>query len=67
MLSAHGLNVMQTTYREALQSAVRCVHEAEHCDSTGEFDDRDVRLTFAQVWAQIATAARPPESGTTKE
>lgn len=67
MLAAHARK-QETTYREALENAVRWATDAERCDSAGEFDDRDVRLHFAQVWAQIATAARPVlQPGTVKE
>lgn len=53
----------RTPHRDALEKATQYATEAEHLDSAGKFDDRDVRLWFAQVWAQIATAARPTCSG----
>lgn len=52
----------RTPHRSALEKAVRYAEEAEHLDSAGEYDDRDVRLKFAEVWAAIANASRPCKS-----
>jgi hypothetical protein len=50
-------------HRDALNKAVRYAEEAEACDSAQHYEDRDVRLHFAAVWANIALASRPPGTG----
>lgn len=60
-------NRMRTPHQDALAKAFMFANEAEHLDTAGKFDDRDVRLWFAQVWAQIATAARPTCPGHTQD
>ncbi|AXH49451.1 hypothetical protein SEA_CROSBY_63 [Streptomyces phage Crosby] len=49
----------RTPHRDALEKAVRYAEEAEHCDAAQQYEDRDVRLRFAQVWGTIALASRP--------
>ncbi|AWY07300.1 hypothetical protein SEA_ARACELI_61 [Streptomyces phage Araceli] len=49
----------RTPHRDALEKAVRYAEEAEACDAAQHYEDRDVRLRFASVWATIALASRP--------
>lgn len=49
----------RTPHRDALDKAVRYAEEAEACDAAQHYEDRDVRLHFAAVWAAIANASRP--------
>lgn len=49
----------RTPHRDALDKAVRYAEEAEACDAAQHYEDRDVRLRFASVWATIALASRP--------
>jgi hypothetical protein len=49
---------VHSPHRVALENAIRYVEEAEHCDSGGQPEDRDVRLKFAKAWALIALASK---------
>ena len=49
----------RTPHRDALEKAQRYAEEAEACDAAQHFEDRDVRLHFAAVFAAIAIASRP--------
>jgi len=49
----------RTPHRDALEKAVRYAEEAEACDAAQHYEDRDVRLRFALVFATIANASRP--------
>lgn len=56
-----GRGAVLTPYGEALSNAWEAARLAESYDSSGRFEERDVQIDMANMWARLAAAEAAKE------